>query len=754
MKDDSSRITTLEPREEPTAQQLIDELTESITAASAMGVFERLQRCHNVQHCLWKNQQPDGRLGEDDKDLPVFRWRGAPDLRVPLADKIVRWLTLLRMSVFNRGSTQIGPRRVEAGQDATGVAAIWQNVMDYFACVQEWGWAKAFELFSTCVGEFGYSILLGDWEEKHREGKIPVELQRISDALLLQEQDRFVREALESLPEGEEPPELEQLMTPEAEEEISRRVAEELETLLASANDPSESDLALVMSLDPKMTDSEAKRVLRELAKNPTEPAHYYARQEDGGLPVAQAFVPWVNCLHSHDLEVARPGQCDWFAIPRFYSETRLREKALVEGWDKQLTNDLIENHKNKFWSEICTGLEVPGWAMMGTGIGCEPDLTAMEKVPRWLVVHIWRRVTTKTGLPMVCKGVLSPHLKGGLLLWETTDLRELPIVVETNEPCIYAMMSRGVPDVIVDKQNAVKDTLDGEAARGQLGSNPPLLRTGAQNVGLRPGIEMYAKRSGQSYDGTRFLEVPPVDQGALKVAEKLELLVEQYYFRSTDTSEEDAQMFRESVIFSSKRCMVLLFRVLWEQVQEKIDRVQVSRVGGRTVSLEVDRDQIAGEADISIGVHLDGYNKDAAEKFVKVLGQLMQNDRSGAIDWTEATNIATQLLAPTYARRLIMTSEQASAKVVDDQEGRIAKMAAGVPVRYEERVTNPGLRLQVLQQWAQMPGNVERAQNDPLFADMLQKEQDMLSFQQQQQTINPVIGRTGVAPNQPAEAA
>jgi hypothetical protein len=56
------------------------------------------------------------------------------------------------------------------------------------------------------------------------------------------------------------------------------------------------------------------------------------------------------------------------------------------------------------------------------------------------------------------------------------------------------------------------------------------------------------------------------------------------------------------------------------------------------------------------------------------------------------------------------------------------------------------------MEQWMQVPGNLQRAQADPVAAPLLQKEMQYLQFQNQQQTKNPTIGRTGVTPNEPTE--
>jgi hypothetical protein len=230
---------------------------------------------------------------------------------------------------------------------------------------------------------------------------------------------------------------------------------------------------------------------------------------------------------------------------------------------------------------------------------------------------------------------------------------------------------------------------------------------------------------------------------------DRIEKQVDDYYFRSATTDPEDKRAFRKWKMMRAKRCYSEQLRLIWEQMHERIDALQVSMINGRPVQLDTNRDQLRGEASISIGVHLDGLSEDAADKFVKVLVQLMQADRGGVIDWAEGTQIAAQLLSPTFARRLVMTSQAAAGKIKDDQETRIAKIMAGVPLDYPEKPSNPQMRMQVLQQWAQKPTNVARASADPVVAELMQKEQEYLQFAIQQMS-NAVTGRTGVEANAP----
>jgi hypothetical protein len=751
---DDERITTLEVREEPTAQQLIDECKEAITAASAMGVFTRLLNCHETKNCQWATKQGDGRLGEKDESMPVFRWKGAPDLGVPLCGKIIRWLALIRMSVFNRGTLNIGPRKAaapgEGGGDATGLAAIWQHTCDYFMAISDWTMAKAFKQFSTCVEELGYGVLLADWLPNWRSEKVPVTTQQVSEVLIEKAREIALQQmqvdaetnGLQFDPEAPLPD------TVDAAAVSSALV--ELEMLLASGEITPYHE-SIIQALDERITAAEARRVIADLRDAANEgKSHYFAKRAEGGMWDVSAPTPWVDFLHPYDMR--GDGRCDWIARPVYLSEAQLRARAATEKWNKASLKKLFDNQKNRFWTELSWGYNAD-WALNGVGIGMVFDMQAMEKMPRWLVVEMWRVVTNKEGLPRIAKAIFNPHMgEDKLLKWQATDLEKLPIIVDTAEPCTYAMMAKGAADIIRDKQNFVKDGLDSEGARGQLGSNPPLLRTVGQHVDMLPGRQLYAKRTGTNFEGSQFMEVPGVDAGHLRVVEKVEQLVEQFYFRSTDTPESDRAMFEEDKRYESLRCYRELMRLLWVLAQENVERLQISRINGVDVDLDAKRDQLQGEADIHIGVHLDGYSKDAAEKFVKVYTQLSQGDRFGALDAAEGMNIATQLLAPTYARRLVMSTEKASGRVVDEQEQRIAKIMAGVPVTYAPRISNPGLRLQVMDQWMQVPGNLQRAQADPVAMPLLQKEMQYLQFQNEQQTKNPTIGRTGVTPNEPTE--
>jgi hypothetical protein len=734
---DTEHLTTLEPGQRPMAKQLIRELQDAALSASGQGVFTKLLRCAETRRCEFPEKTADGRLPKvreiaDEKRF-LFRWPGAPNVSVPLADMMIRTLRMVRMAVFNRGDARISPERLvedsQANTAATAVAGMWQTVTSYYLHKQDRMLAHAYGLFSTCVEELGYGILLIDWQKKRRLELKRMTLQQLTDAVV---QERLAT-----------------MVTPE-DEALLVQLAEEAVQDLLSPGPVTPQHVALVQLVDPALLPEVAKKLVRALRELKDEDAaSYTVPRDDGGQLVARALIPWVHCAHPQELAVE--GACDWISYPDYLSHAQVLECAALEGWDEALVTTMLEQQANKFFHSGFGHIsgEMPQWLCNGVGLGLVPDETALQSSPRYQIFRTYRRITNEDGLPMVYRAVFHPLMEDGLLLWEPTDMEDLSIIVETSEDAATAMQSRGVPDIVVDKQNFLKDSLDAEGARSQLGSNPPFVRNSPNHLGMRPGLELDGGKLRNDVTASRFVDVPPVDQGTFLLMDRLERMVRQYYYCDPTTDPDAKRLFQEDLSYRSLRCMVKLIRLVWRQIQENITELHVSTIAGRAVQLDVNsRDQLRGEADVHMGFHTDGLSKDASEKFFDILGKLVSTDRAGIVDWAEVTQIGIQLFAPTYARRIIVPTEQASKNILADQDARIAKIMAGVPMDYDERVSGPDMRMERMQQWLQNQENAALAQASPTRLELVKKELQWLQTRQQQQVENPVIGRTGVTPN------
>ena len=738
---DSNHLTTLEPREEPGALALIQELKDAVNGASSLNLWNRLAKNAKALNAAWDGKQDDGRQPKPSEWVgerkSLFRWEGAPDIAIPLVDILVRWLVRLRVAVWNRGDARIQPQKMPdvpgAASPQGAMAGVWQAALEFFLYIGGFKYAYDFELAARCCASLGYSVLLCDWEKRKRKELKTITLQQLTDVIMQSQIDAAG---------GPDQVDI---------NELRDEVGAEIESLL---NDPKaeERGAGWIRQADPQVSKREAKLAMKALRKKPGEPATYFVARDDGGVPTMEALIPGVQCIHSPDMD--GKGRCDLFATPMYGTRSQIEEMAAAEGWDKEKTQTLIDTQKNKLAAELLP--KAVEWALNGVGINMVMNQSALNQTPHWLVFRVWRKITDEDGLALVYRGVLHPGMgENGLLKWEPTDLEEIPIIVDTNEPATYAMLARGVGDVVVSHQNAIKDTMDSEGARGRLGSNPPFIKSTGVWLGMKPGLEIDGDKlqRGMEQRLNRFMDVPVVDSGALKISAEAERWANLYYCHGKDIDPDDKRLFMEDMSFKSLRVMCKVLMTMWVQIQENITELHASSVAGKPVKLDVNsRDQLAGAADIHVAFHLDGLIQDKADKFVDSLIKLMQADRTGRIDWGEMVDMFMQMRMPMYARRLLKTKDNAAIDIVTDQASRHTRIANGDPtLSYEEHAVNPEMRLQLLQAWQSIPDNAPQNQT---VADLIQKEWEYLNFQVQQQTTNATTGRTGVAPNDAGEMA
>lgn len=98
------------------------------------------------------------------------------------------------------------------------------------------------------------------------------------------------------------------------------------------------------------------------------------------------------------------------------------------------------------------------------------------------------------------------------------------------------------------------------------------------------------------------------------------------------------------------------------------------------------------------------------------------------------------------------MPMDAATEQATKETNALIAQMVAGIlviPDAISKQVGNPELRMQVIQQWAQLPVNQQKLMSDPLLQEQMSKYMQFLQFQEQQYNQNADIGRQfGVSPD------
>jgi len=503
--------------------------------------------------------------------------------------------------------------------------------------------------------------------------------------------------------------------------------------------------IMLLQSMDDAISDFEAKEAIRQLKRG--EVAVYYAPEDDGGVPEPMHLTPWVNCLHLPNM--GGNGDCDMYSVPEWVTEVELRSRAEEEGWSMEWVDKVLEQ-PNVMMPELYTlSLSTTySWVLNGAGIGLVLDQTnVQDQVPVFQIFNRWGKSVDRRGLTMIYRTVLHPMINDSYGLHECTKYREMPFMVSTSEPVINAMLARGVGQKVIADQNQVIDLMDGEGARAQLGSNPPLLRGVDQHVPVRPGMQMHTRQAGMK-PVNEFMNTPAVDQGALVLIDIHERNMNQLFFRDKDTDPDVKQQQRELNAYRAMDCLAQFWQMMWKTIQANVTQLGVNYIAGRQVDLYVKGTQLQGDADIQIGFNVSGLSGDSSDKWLATIEKLAGLDRAGRIDWGALVEDIFQTQNPAMAKKIVMSGDVATARITDEQESRIAKIMAGVPVDYPERASNPQLRLEVMNKWMAMPNNIPKAMSDPTIGEMMQKEMEYLNLQIEQYQTNPIVGRSLQTPN------
>jgi hypothetical protein len=215
-------------------------------------------------------------------------------------------------------------------------------------------------------------------------------------------------------------------------------------------------------------------------------------------------------------------------------------------------------------------------------------------------------------------------------------------------------------------------------------------------------------------------------------------------FFRDATTTPEMRQMYLESIAMNAADTIRELVRLIWKVMQGNVDELKVGRIAGRPVNLEITRDDMQGEVDVTVDYSVDSLNPEGSDKAMDFLAKIGPLDKDGSIDWTEAVGMVLRMKYPALARRVLMPRDVAADKIKQDQRNRISQMWSGSPMEYPDRQTGVQVRMKVMTDWLATPQNQIKLQ-DPDFSKQMQAEYDYLQNQAVQYQENAARGRAVV---------
>ena len=725
----SDRIATLLPRSTPTASQIIEEVRDSLTAAQAIGVFEKLNAAHMTRRCLWANQHADGMKHGSD----AFPWERAIDSRVPLAEEIVTAHVRVRMSAMRSGNVQIGPQN-EIEDSAK--AGTWNDVLKYYRNQVKRSLYNEMRLFFTCVEEIGYGVLRIDWRDVQ---KLIPQTVTVEQLMGLQNQLLTDEAALAyGLPPDQLPPELTATFAEDAALIVEAMLMDEDRLPLA----------LLIQQSDPTAPLTEAKRAARELSKTGT--ATYYAPRSQGGLPKLTARIPWVNCGHALDL--GPDGQASWWFDAEWLSEADLRIRATTDDWSDAWLEEALTK-PNLGCLDLMAGWQEAGtdWLLNGVGFGMQFDRQNAQRTPMYQVLTVYRLAVNEAGIPACYETVVHPHVIDHVAKHQVCRVADLPWVAEAREAAGLMVQSRGIPEIILTDQLGLKKLKDGTVASAELAAFPPYERAHGDTAILSPGREMFAKRrSGTGGTDSRFMDVPGVDMGALKAMEMIRADVNALFARGPNVDPEERRLFLEEL----GACAVMTFeevmRILWAHIQAYVDELHASRIAGRPVSVSATREDLEGTADVTVTFSALALNQKTAMELADYGAKIAGLDRNGRIDFGKFVELITRMFDPALSEQIILTGEEATDSIVKDEQAVLAAIASGQYIT--GRINSPQIRYQEVQKWLQNPEVSGMLQANPMKGAALMEHVKGLQQEQVQSSTNVFTGQTGQKPEAPWE--
>lgn len=733
---DDSNAALLEPREKPDARMMLAEIRDALNEAQNTGLFDRLRMAHQTRRCWWENQQSDGTVPAQ-ADKTYLPWKGAIAHRVPLAHLIVSELTMLQMTVLNRGDVEVKPRQSAEDLDKAG---IWTLVFNYYLECQmpaalltlKEHLRKNLRLLFDAKNELGYAMTSIRWRKRRAQVERKLTVEDLLKAAQQQEMERVLSE----LPEGTQ-------LAPDQEEGIVEAARLLVETALSNPDDTPLVDL--VRRVDEDVVEAEARKAGRALrSANETT---YFSVEDAGGIPEVTTLIPWLNC--GHTLDLSEDGKGSAFFVREVYTLATLRARAEEEEWPAAFLA-AVEAGPNTSLFQTSQNWDDGKWIMNGTSMLMELGKAAGDMKYFEIIRRVGKAVS-KTGLETIYETVLfhgcEEHVGRHIAL--SKESHELMFVTHAFEPTLHAWLSRGVPEILLTLQKGLKKLYDAETCRAELGSVPPLqVNSDNSHVRPMPGMVMTNKQR-----DNMFLRTPESDGGAYRLRQELKQWADELFYRGQGVDPELKRAFREDLAAEALCTLSQVYRGMWKLIQRHTDMVRASRVAGQPVNLKADKQDLQGDADVSIAFNIGVLSDEMASKFLDFGTKVMTSDRSGAMDAFEFVRTAWQMFDPSAARRLIRQREATTGAEIKEAQMLIANMTAGQPVQVPDNI-NYELWEQVLLDWWGNPETQQMVAARPMLQQQVQEVWRAVQFQREQKTTNVQWGRTGQAPIPPWQRA
>jgi len=675
-----------------------DKITEILSEvdqadADASTYIQRKLRNWNTRYCIWAGQNEDGRKHPSAQGRACFPWPHSSDVRIRLADQIVRDHVAMLVNAFFKARVQVQP--VESMDIVKRTTA--ETVLKWLLfqhCLDDL--RREVRLAAEFRETYGLSVMAVDWQTTTRT---EIKTFTMDDAMAM-------------LQESQDP---------------------NLQALLEVILDPEQEELAaqLLGEVIPELGSVTKVRQFRE--KGVVEWESPYIFENKPVWTALEAFEDVIFPIQTYSLQRAA-----FIARRELLTEVELRERAAVEGWDEDWT-ERVSKHKGEM-RRISVNLH-------------RTDQFLYEQLRDMVEVwHVYRKENDeKTGAVRVTRSIMSFHVPDKVGIHEILPYSHglYPFVELPRERSTRPLLeSRGVPEICQTHQQEIKVQRDLRVDSASISVLPPLrvpANRGKFDLVLGPGVQIPERRQGE----VSFMEPPRPSQGSIEVENAARIDINNYFGRMADgVPPQLAMLHTQEMIDSWLIDMKLCIAQTMALAQQFMQPEEVARVTGNQMPFNASPADIRGRFDITAEFDARMLDAEALGAKLDYLAKiLVPLDSFGVIDRAGLVRYMFQAIDPNMAAMLVQDIGAATQAEIEDEQSAFAKIAAGTEPPLKEGGQNAQVRLQTLQQIIQSnPAVSQRYQQDEIFRRMLDARMQAFQFQLQQ-AQNAVIGRVGAQP-------
>jgi hypothetical protein len=690
--------------EGPNVKLMQEELNNAST--QAIDRIEEMQRAEATRYNEWENQERSGRKPKLVGGRPAVPWEGASDVRIPLADEIIRDQVTLMKTAARRAKLTI---RGTEGSDFrnAGKAQLYMDWLRFSKMRANVN--HEVELAANWRQTYGRSVMSVTWKQKWARDYETITL-------------AWLQQVANENPQSPVGLMLAALYEPDR--DVLKQLANQL------------------VQLYPDLKLNEAYRQLDTLRKTGqmTMPVRYLQANH----PQWKALKVWQDIfypLNTEDLQTAR-----WIAWRVTLTVDAVDEKKLSEGWSE----DFAEAVKKTVGSSVLE--DRLGTRSRAVYRDRQEQMDGLCEVFYFYYTH-----ADEDGVPCKYRTVMSPHvapIDGEVPvgpdepvgfdhgLFPFVDLRAERKDREMED-------ARGVPEIASTAQSEVKTMRDTRVNQAELTLQPPMVRP-EREIGLPLKIQPRGEIGEKRANLTRFFSVPNTSPAGEPLEMSARRDMDGYFARNRAEDPVRAGAYDQCLADDFCEEIASCWMMTLQEAQQFESEVEFNKkVGGKPTRFHVTRDEIQGMHDLQLYYNTDTLDPEKMKAKAEVFKNMILPISNGIINLAPIANGLTAYYFPEFADEALQGEEQAGEKEISAEQANWALIIAGEEPTMAEDGENFALRLQWLQNKLAQPGAQQRMQMLPDSKEMADRRLKHLEFMVQQHGENAQAGRVGVLPGQ-----